>query len=204
MINKTYITIKNEGKKGLNHVNVCVLKINIIRECTAAISPTTRRELKMEALGSYSLPTATAFAFSKPSVSASKPPFLAFSRRAMPVFGVLSASRTADAAPSVADSPDNHADKEVKLWGGRFEESVTDAVERFTESISYDKQLYKHDIRGSRAHASMLAKQVCFDFSPSSECVRSVHFSLFDCCISFDSTTIWKKNTNAIDFTCFR
>ncbi|XP_059460994.1 argininosuccinate lyase, chloroplastic [Corylus avellana] len=49
--------------------------------------------------------------------------------------------------------------KEAKLWGGRFEESVTDAVERFTESISYDKQLYKQDIMGSRAHASMLAKQ---------------------------------------------
>ena len=51
-------------------------------------------------------------------------------------------------------------DKEVKLWGGRFEESVTDAVERFTESISFDKELYKQDIMGSRAHASMLAKQV--------------------------------------------
>lgn len=50
--------------------------------------------------------------------------------------------------------------KEAKLWGGRFEESVTDAVERFTESISYDKALYKQDILGSKAHASMLAKQV--------------------------------------------
>ncbi|XP_057469767.1 argininosuccinate lyase, chloroplastic-like [Actinidia eriantha] len=49
--------------------------------------------------------------------------------------------------------------KEVKLWGGRFEENVTDAVERFTESISFDKQLYKQDILGSRAHASMLAHQ---------------------------------------------
>ncbi|KAF1871896.1 hypothetical protein Lal_00020691 [Lupinus albus] len=38
--------------------------------------------------------------------------------------------------------------------------SVTDAVERFTESISYDKKLYKHDIMGSKAHASMLAHQV--------------------------------------------
>ncbi|KAG2698723.1 hypothetical protein I3843_07G162800 [Carya illinoinensis] len=59
----------------------------------------------------------------------------------------------------------SHADgvaekaKETKLWGGRFEESVTDAVERFTESISYDKELYKQDIMGSRAHATMLAKQ---------------------------------------------
>lgn len=50
-------------------------------------------------------------------------------------------------------------DKESKLWGGRFEDSVTDAVERFTESISFDKELYKQDIMGSRAHASMLAKQ---------------------------------------------
>ncbi|KAL4273525.1 hypothetical protein GQ457_13G009510 [Hibiscus cannabinus] len=49
--------------------------------------------------------------------------------------------------------------KETKLWGGRFEESVTDIVEKFTESISFDKQLYKHDIMGSKAHASMLAQQ---------------------------------------------
>ncbi|CAN4092356.1 unnamed protein product [Withania somnifera] len=49
--------------------------------------------------------------------------------------------------------------KEMKLWGGRFEESVTDAVEKFTESISFDKALYKQDIMGSKAHASMLAKQ---------------------------------------------
>ena len=52
--------------------------------------------------------------------------------------------------------------KEAKLWGGRFKEGVTDAVERFTESISFDKQLYKQDIKGSRAHASMLAHQVSY------------------------------------------
>ncbi|OIT38782.1 argininosuccinate lyase, chloroplastic [Nicotiana attenuata] len=55
--------------------------------------------------------------------------------------------------------PSTAAAKEVKLWGGRFEESVTDAVEKFTESISFDKALYKQDIMGSKAHASMLAKQ---------------------------------------------
>jgi argininosuccinate lyase len=51
-------------------------------------------------------------------------------------------------------------EKENKLWGGRFEQTVTDKVEKFTESISFDKDLYKHDIMGSKAHASMLAKQV--------------------------------------------
>ncbi|XP_002514045.3 argininosuccinate lyase, chloroplastic [Ricinus communis] len=49
--------------------------------------------------------------------------------------------------------------KETKLWGGRFEESVTDIVEKFTESISFDKELYKEDIMGSKAHASMLCQQ---------------------------------------------
>ncbi|VAH90356.1 unnamed protein product [Triticum turgidum subsp. durum] len=56
-------------------------------------------------------------------------------------------------------SSDADEKKETKLWGGRFEEGVTDAVERFTESISYDWQLYKYDIMGSKAHASMLAAQ---------------------------------------------
>ncbi|CAN6454734.1 unnamed protein product [Victoria cruziana] len=50
-------------------------------------------------------------------------------------------------------------DKESKLWGGRFKESVTDAVERFSESVSFDKSLYKQDIAGSKAHATMLAEQ---------------------------------------------
>lgn len=41
-----------------------------------------------------------------------------------------------------------------------------DALAKFTESISFDKALYKHDIMGSRAHASMLAHQVLFFFFP--------------------------------------
>ncbi|XP_065881105.1 argininosuccinate lyase, chloroplastic [Euphorbia lathyris] len=49
--------------------------------------------------------------------------------------------------------------KESKLWGGRFEESTTHTVEKFTESISFDKLLYKQDIEGSKAHASMLCSQ---------------------------------------------
>lgn len=55
---------------------------------------------------------------------------------------------------------DDTASKEAKLWGGRFEESVTKIVEQFTESISFDKALYKQDIMGSKAHATMLAHQV--------------------------------------------
>ncbi|HSR36200.1 MAG TPA: hypothetical protein VLL73_03385, partial [Desulfurivibrionaceae bacterium] len=45
----------------------------------------------------------------------------------------------------------------VKMWGGRFAEKTAAAVEAFTASIHYDSRLYKHDIAGSRAHATMLA-----------------------------------------------
>ncbi|XP_078160708.1 argininosuccinate lyase, chloroplastic-like [Carex rostrata] len=49
-------------------------------------------------------------------------------------------------------------EKENKLWGGRFEEKVNEVVERFTESISFEaEELWMHDIRGSKAHANMLA-----------------------------------------------
>ncbi|WCJ31904.1 Argininosuccinate lyase chloroplastic [Euphorbia peplus] len=48
---------------------------------------------------------------------------------------------------------------ETKLWGGRFEETTSFIVEQFTESISFDKILYKQDILGSKAHASMLCNQ---------------------------------------------
>ncbi|MEK7822451.1 MAG: argininosuccinate lyase [Planctomycetota bacterium] len=44
-----------------------------------------------------------------------------------------------------------------KPWAGRFEKPTEPSVEDFTESISFDKQLYKYDIQGSIAHATMLA-----------------------------------------------
>ncbi|MBE9503812.1 MAG: argininosuccinate lyase [Proteobacteria bacterium] len=46
-----------------------------------------------------------------------------------------------------------------KPWGGRFAEKTHDLLEKFSESISYDKRLYPYDIRGSIAHCKMLAKQ---------------------------------------------
>ena len=45
-----------------------------------------------------------------------------------------------------------------KAWGGRFASGTDQRVERFTESISFDRRLFKHDIRGSIAHARMLAR----------------------------------------------
>lgn len=45
-----------------------------------------------------------------------------------------------------------------KPWSGVFDEATDRRVEEFTESVSFDRRLYAHDIRGSIAHAQMLAK----------------------------------------------
>ncbi len=45
-----------------------------------------------------------------------------------------------------------------KAWGGVFDEATDRRVEEFTESVSFDRRLYAHDITGSIAHARMLAK----------------------------------------------
>ncbi len=46
-----------------------------------------------------------------------------------------------------------------KLWSGRFTKGTAKIIEGFTESISFDKRLWKYDIQGSIAHAKMLGKQ---------------------------------------------
>jgi argininosuccinate lyase len=45
----------------------------------------------------------------------------------------------------------------AKTWGGRFAAETDARVEAFTESISFDQRLWRQDIRGSQAHAKMLA-----------------------------------------------
>jgi argininosuccinate lyase len=45
-----------------------------------------------------------------------------------------------------------------KPWGGRFQQGTDPAVERFGASIEFDRELARHDIRGSIAHARMLGK----------------------------------------------
>lgn len=45
-----------------------------------------------------------------------------------------------------------------KLWGGRFNKNTDSLVEEFHSSIGFDKRLYYFDIKGSKAHAKMLAK----------------------------------------------
>lgn len=46
-----------------------------------------------------------------------------------------------------------------QMWGGRFASGPDAIMEEINASIGFDKKLYAQDIRGSIAHATMLAKQ---------------------------------------------
>lgn len=48
-------------------------------------------------------------------------------------------------------------EKDKKTWSGRFSEPVAQLVQRYTASIGFDYRLAEYDIRGSLAHARMLA-----------------------------------------------
>ncbi|HXH02974.1 MAG TPA: argininosuccinate lyase [Candidatus Competibacteraceae bacterium] len=43
-------------------------------------------------------------------------------------------------------------------WGGRFTESTDQFVQEFTASVGFDQRMYRQDIQGSIAHATMLAQ----------------------------------------------
>ncbi len=57
----------------------------------------------------------------------------------------------------MVSKPDSKKSPSAKLWGGRFAESTAASVEAFSASIDYDSRLYRYDIAGSKAHATMLA-----------------------------------------------
>ncbi len=54
---------------------------------------------------------------------------------------------------------DHSNDSSDKAWSGRFSEPVAELVKRYTASVSFDRRLAFHDIRGSLAHARMLTRQ---------------------------------------------
>ena len=47
----------------------------------------------------------------------------------------------------------------MKLWGGRFTKETNQLAHNFNASLPFDRKLYSHDIDGSIAHVTMLAKQ---------------------------------------------
>ena len=68
----------------------------------------------------------------------------------------------------------------AKLWGGRFRKSTDKKVDDFNSSIRFDKRMYKQDINGSIAHATMLGNQGIIPRSDSDKIVAELKNILAD------------------------
>jgi argininosuccinate lyase len=53
----------------------------------------------------------------------------------------------------------SQSDSSQYTWAGRFSEPMSDLVKRYTASLSFDRRMWRQDIRASLAHAAMLARQ---------------------------------------------
>ena len=53
----------------------------------------------------------------------------------------------------------NESDSSQYTWAGRFSEPMSELVKRYTASLSFDRRMWRQDIRASLAHATMLARQ---------------------------------------------
>jgi argininosuccinate lyase len=57
------------------------------------------------------------------------------------------------------DQSPSATSRSAKPWAGRFNAPTDAFVEAFTASVDFDQRLYRYDIQGSIAHATMLARQ---------------------------------------------
>jgi len=67
-----------------------------------------------------------------------------------------------------------------KPWSGRFSKPTDKQIESFTESISFDRRLIEHDIRGSIVHARMLGKCGIIQEADADKIIRGLQEILDD------------------------
>ncbi|MBR6551948.1 MAG: argininosuccinate lyase, partial [Clostridia bacterium] len=78
-----------------------------------------------------------------------------------------------------------------KMWAGRFKKQLDSDVNDFNSSIRVDCRMYKNDIGGSIAHASMLAKQGIIEEKDAEAIIEGLEGILADLnsgALSFDMT----------------
>lgn len=68
----------------------------------------------------------------------------------------------------------------MKLWGGRFQQNTDSYAESFHSSISFDSRMYRQDILGSIAHATMLGVQHIIDPADADAIVQGLQEILAD------------------------
>ncbi|MBD5141235.1 MAG: argininosuccinate lyase [Ruminococcus sp.] len=67
-----------------------------------------------------------------------------------------------------------------KMWAGRFSKELDKRVNDFNSSISFDARMYRQDIRGSIAHATMLGDTGIIDKVESEKIVEGLNGILSD------------------------
>lgn len=67
-----------------------------------------------------------------------------------------------------------------KMWAGRFTKEIDERVNDFNSSISFDARMYKQDIEGSIAHATMLGECGIIDLEESKQIIAGLKGILED------------------------
>ncbi|MBP1535303.1 MAG: argininosuccinate lyase [Ruminococcus sp.] len=67
-----------------------------------------------------------------------------------------------------------------KMWAGRFTKEVDERVNDFNSSISFDARMYRQDIEGSIAHATMLGECGIIDINESKKIIEGLKGILAD------------------------
>ncbi|MGF0539671.1 argininosuccinate lyase [Agrobacterium sp. ES01] len=70
---------------------------------------------------------------------------------------------------------DKDAKSSNQMWGGRFASGPAAIMEEINASIGFDKKLYAQDIRGSIAHATMLAHQGIISAEDKDKILHGLH-----------------------------
>lgn len=68
----------------------------------------------------------------------------------------------------------------MKLWAGRFSKELDKKTNDFNSSISFDSRMYKQDITGSMAHATMLGAQGIISSSDKDKIIDGLQSILDD------------------------
>ena len=70
--------------------------------------------------------------------------------------------------------------KNKKMWAGRFSKEIDEKVNDFNSSISFDARMYKEDIEGSIAHATMLGERSIINLDESKAIIEGLKNILND------------------------
>ena len=68
----------------------------------------------------------------------------------------------------------------MPMWAGRFSKDIDERVNDFNSSIKFDARMYRHDIKGSIAHATMLGECGIIEMSESKVIIDGLKSILAD------------------------